>query len=185
MDKSKIHIAMADCPEIQRQREPASTDFESFDYVHIKKGFIWLPRQDQYWDMVADSLGCIHERGYWCQDCHEVIGKFMREDHPSIINLLMSKADVMTREVVLLVFYMKEAHGKIWDVADMKWTKLTDSHNPKFCSCGSGLPVSSHYFCGKFVANDCPKCFKANEEIVQKMERDLLKIDLEVKEESK
>jgi hypothetical protein len=124
MDKSKIHIAMANCPEIQRQWEPAY--YLKDEFAPIKKGFIWLPRQDQYWDMVADALACSHERGYWCQDCHEAIGKFMREDHPSIINLLMSKADAMTREVVLLVFYMKEAHGKIWDMVEMKWT--ADSH---------------------------------------------------------
>ena len=164
MDKSKMHIAMADCPEIQDQWEPAFADYVKSPQgtveiitmaygvgVHEKpyclgstlgrggeaifkcnwtnvstkelSRYIWLPRQDQYWDMVADSLGCIHERGYWCQDCHDAIGEFMREDHPSIINLLMSKTDAMTREVVLLAFYMKEAHGKIWDAVGMKWKK--------------------------------------------------------------
>jgi len=146
MDRSKIHIAMVDCPEIQEHkigdrycpdherfygwnseiedficaRNPDSPWSEEFHDIHGSGGFgrcVYVPHQDQYWDMVADAMKCIHERGYWCQDCHEEVGKFMREDHPSILNLLL-KNNHLTRETVLCAFFMR---NKTWD--GEKWIK--------------------------------------------------------------
>ena len=141
MDIPKTYILMCDCDEVQGQWK-----LKEGDHVYWRSGgdvniftcddvFAWtmdeiktehgggicLPQQHQLWDMVAYSMNCIHERGYWCRDCFEAIGSFMRADHPSILNIITSKETCLTREVVLLAYYMWMEHGKIWE--SDKWTE--------------------------------------------------------------
>ena len=32
------------------------------------------------------------------------------------------------------------------------------------CTCGSGEECSAHYFAGKLIAVDCPKCWQKNDD---------------------
>ena len=32
------------------------------------------------------------------------------------------------------------------------------------CTCGSGKECSAHYFAGKLIAVDCPKCWQKNDD---------------------
>ncbi len=32
------------------------------------------------------------------------------------------------------------------------------------CECGSGIESTAHYFAGRLLCFDCPKCFKKNDD---------------------
>lgn len=32
------------------------------------------------------------------------------------------------------------------------------------CECGSGIERTPHYYAGKFIDMDCPKCFRKNDD---------------------
>ena len=135
MDKSKTHRMMADCPQIQEHkvgdkycpkherfyewnselesficaRNPYSPWSEEFhDLSDGDYGVIYLPRQDQYWDMIwehkLDLIGNTKDnrnlyRGLVLRELYH----FDRENNYS------------SEETLLCAFYMKEAHSKRWD----------------------------------------------------------------------
>ena len=141
MDKSKEHIAMADCPEIQDGWEPQDGDFvyyncnsepETICFSCVKKEVyekdkkrgkcVHLPRQDQYQDMLGDKY-CIHDMFLRFMD-------FVAEHAGCHAHEERFKTDMAfdTAGQLWCGFYMQEAHEKVRRELDGKyqWIKYTE-----------------------------------------------------------
>lgn len=120
MDKTKLYVKMADCPEIQDNAPKCMVDSGRFlvvyqeDNVWHRQGakfnnagfcvnnarLIWLPYQHQ----IQEMMGCV------------------AGNHVETMRDLVYKAEYfVTLEQMWLAFYMHEKHQKIWNGTE--WVK--------------------------------------------------------------
>ena len=124
MDTSKEYIKMCDCPEIQNRKHPMyavlmkrTPKLDCIVCVHWKgirkdrKGYIWLPRQDELQEMIEWSP---------LDHPHTLIAMFYDFDIEWLKDI--NRKDSVSMEQLWLACVMDGKHHKKWD--GEKWNDL-------------------------------------------------------------
>ena len=126
MDTSEVYVKMADCEEVQGQKDLIIQPYRDGNFYWDKTNkkiridscygdmdsHIFLPRQDQIQEML-DFAPATH----WAIDFVVEIYGYIEDGHRSYLSGCMKEyyQQFQSWEQLWLVFYMHEKHGKTWD----------------------------------------------------------------------